>query len=267
MQRGVTGHDVFLFLSKFLDLLLAPLTWAFLLLLAALLLRRRGRLAWGLVLLATVELATFSLPTVADALMRFTEGSAPRTMRDGEPYDVVVVLGGVMEARAPWMDDGRDLTGAAERITRALELLRAGQARQVLISGGDANPGPPGSSEAEELGAMLRTWGVEPDRIVVETSSRNTRENALESARVVAEHGWRRLLLVTSAAHMPRALGCFHRVGLRPDALPVDYRGGAPGTVDPSGWWPRSANLDLSTEALRELAGRLVYRVRGYTAD
>jgi uncharacterized SAM-binding protein YcdF (DUF218 family) len=258
---------VFLFLSKFLDLLLAPLSWAILLALAGVLLRRRGRLAWGLVLLAAVDLVAFSLPSVADALMRFTEGSAPRTMSDGEPYDVAIVLGGVMESRAIWMDDGRDLSGAAERITRTFELLREGRARQVLISGGDANPGPAGTSEAEELAALLRAWGVEPDRIVVETSSRNTRENAMESARVVAEHGWRRLLLVTSAAHMPRALGCFHRVGLRPDALPVDYRGGAPGAVDPSGWWPRSANLELSTQALRELAGRLVYRVRGYTAD
>jgi uncharacterized SAM-binding protein YcdF (DUF218 family) len=258
---------VFLFLSKFLDVLLAPLTWALLLLLAGALLRRRARIAWGLVLVAAVELVTFSLPPVADALMRFVEGSAPRTLRDGETYDVVIVLGGVMEARATWMDNGRDLSGAAERLTRALELLREGRARQVLLSGGDVNPGPAGTSEAEELAAMLRAWGVEPDRIAVETSSRNTRENAVESARVVAEHGWRRLLLVTSAAHMPRALGCFHRVGLRPDALPVDYRAGAPGASDPSGWWPRSANLELSTEALRELAGRLVYRVRGYTAE
>jgi len=258
---------VFLFLSKILDVLLEPLTWAVLLVLAGALLRKRGRVAWGLVLLAAAELVTFSLPSVADALMRFTEGSAPRTMSDGEPYDVVIVLGGVMEARAPWMDDGRDLTGAAERITRTLELLREGRARQVLISGGDANPDPGVASEAEQLAAMLRAWGVEPARIAVETSSRNTRENAVESARVVAEHGWHRLLLVTSAAHMPRALGCFHRVGLRPDALPVDYRGGAPGAVDPSGWWPRAADLDLSTQALRELAGRLVYRVKGYTAD
>jgi uncharacterized SAM-binding protein YcdF (DUF218 family) len=258
---------VFLFLSKILDVLLEPLTWALLLLVAGALLRRRARLAWALVLLAGVELVTWSLPAVGDALLRYAESTAPRTWRDGEPYDVVIVLGGVTEARAPWMDDGQDLSGAAERVTRALELLRHGQARQVLLSGGLYSPAPGEQPEAEQLGAMLRAWGVEPERIVVESSSRITRENAVESARIVAAHGWRRLLLVTSAAHMPRALGCFHRVGLRPDALPVDYRGGAPGQLSLHEWWPRAADLDRSTLAQRELAGRVVYRVRGFTAD
>ena len=95
-----------------------------------------------------------------------------------------------MEERSPWSDDGRDLTGAAELITRALELLREG-----------------------------------------------------------------------------RALGCFQRAGLRLDALPFDYRGAVPGATSPGGPRPRSADLDLSTQALRKLAGRVVYRLRRYTED
>ncbi len=263
------GGPLFYFLSKLLDLLLAPLSWALLLALAAaLLLRRRPGLARWLLLAAGAELTVFSTPAVADALQRAAEGAAPRTFQAGQPYDVAVVLGGISEPRRVWMDDGEDLGGAAERLTRAFELVQAGQARVVLLSGGLADPGPGAASEAEELAVLLRRWGVPAERIAVETRSRNTHENAVESARLIAERGWRRVLLVTSARHMPRALGCFRREGLSPDALPVDYRGGAPGAAGHfSDWWPRAVELEASTEVLRELFGRLVYRWRGYSAD
>jgi uncharacterized SAM-binding protein YcdF (DUF218 family) len=260
---------LFLALSKLLDLLLAPLTWTALLVVAGFALRRRRpAVAWALALLGAVELVVFSTPSVADAIMRRAERAAPRTWRPDQTYDVVIVLGGVVELRPTWMDDGKDLNGAAERITRAFELLHAGRARDVLLSGGVSNPAPGEPAESEQLAAMLREWGVPPERIVVETRSRNTRENAVESARVVADRGWKRLLLVTSAMRMPRALGCFRRVGLSPDALPVDYRAGAPGSAAGfESWWPRAAELEMSTDALRELAGRVVYRVKGYSRE
>lgn len=256
---------MFLVLSKLFDLLLAPLTWSLLLVAGGFLLRRRRRppLAWALAVASSAVLWLFSMPVVADALMRRAEASAPRTYRAEEIYDAVIVLGGVVQLRETWMDNGRDLGGAAERVTRALELLREGKAREVLLSAGGPEP-----AEARQLAAMLERWGVAPDRIVLENGSRNTRENAVESARVVAEHGWKRLLLVTSAKHMARSLGCFHRAGLFPDALPVDYRGGARGAAAAlESWWPRAADLELSTDALREAAGRVVYRVMGYTRD
>ncbi len=259
---------MFLLLSKIFDLLLAPLTWAILLAAAAWALRRRRPALGGwLAAAAAVVLLVFSCPVVADTLLRAAEASAPRTYRPDETYDAVVVLGGIMEARRPWQDDGKDLTGAAERLTRTFELLREGHARVVLFSGGDVDPVPGIPSEAEELATMLQGWGIPPERIATETRSRNTHENAVETAKVVAARGWRRLLLVTSAVNMPRSLGCFHREGLSPDALPVDYRAGAPGAAAAlESWLPRSGELELSTEALRELAGRVVYRVRGYSA-
>lgn len=256
---------MFLVLSKNLDILFAPLTWALLLVAVGWTLRRRTTLAWSLVALGATELLVFSTQPVADSLMRWTEAAAPRTFVADQTYDAVVVLGGVMEQRPPWMDDGRDLTGAAERVTRAFELLHTGQARNVLLSGGLLDPAPGVPSEADQLAAVLEGWGVSADRITVEPRSRNTHENAVESTRIVGERGWRRVLLVTSAKHMPRALGCFRRAGLTPDALPVDYRGGS--AAAGASWWPRASDLELSTDALRELAGRVEYRFMGYTAD
>jgi uncharacterized SAM-binding protein YcdF (DUF218 family) len=60
---------------------------------------------------------------------------------------------------------------------------------------------------------------------------------------------------------MPRALGCFRAVGLAPDALPVDHRASGGG----GGWLPRAEALSASTEVLRELLGRVVYRVAGFS--
>ena len=98
------------------------------------------------------------------------------------------------------------------------------------------------------------------DRIVLERGSRNTRENAVESARIVRERGWKTLLLVTSAMHMPRAAASFRAAGLDVDLLPVDHRAGE----QAGNLLPRAEALERSTEALRELAGRAIYRAIRY---
>jgi len=255
---------MFLFFSKTLDLLLAPLTWVILLLCASilLLLWRRARLAGLVVALALAVLALFSSDAVADRLARYAEAGAPRTFRPDVTYDAVIVLGGMVDPGASRASGEAELTDAVERVLRAFELLRSGQARNVLLTGGFIGARPGDRSEAEWLAAKLEEWGIARERVAIEGKSLNTRENAVESSRIVAQRGWRTLLLVTSAMHMPRALGCFRQAGLHPDALPVDFRGSdGRGT----GWQPRAASLARSTDAVRELAGRVVYRVVGYS--
>lgn len=253
---------MFVWLSKTLDLLLEPLTWALLLVLAALAFRRRARLASGLQLGAVAVLLVFASPFVAGALTRAAESSAATTFRPGVVYDAVVVLGGCLDPAAAEASGKPEFNEAAERFVEGYDVLRSGRASHILISGGTFDPRPGALTEARALAAQLRAWGVAPERIVVDERSRNTRENAVETARIVRERGWRRLLLVTSAAHMRRALGCFRAEGLDPDTLPVDYRG-APSAVH-SMWLPRAEALDQATDAVRELAGRVVYRVMGY---
>ena len=253
---------MFLSLSKTFDLLVAPLSWAIGLALLSILLRRRARLGPALALLGVAVLTLFSLEPVAGFLARRVEAAAFRTFQPGSTYDAVVVLGGIIDPAASSASGELELTGTGDRIVRAAALLRSGQARVVLLSGGLIHPRPGEHSEAERLATYLREEGISPDRIVIEGRSRNTRENAVESARIVSENGWHRLLLLTSAWHAPRALGCFRAVGLSPDVLPVDHLG-----TDGSdlGWLPRAAALSLSTDMLREMFGRLVYRAVGYT--
>ncbi len=252
---------MFLTLSKILDVIfLGPLSWALGLLLLSLLLRRRRAAPW-LVGAAVVVLYAFSLDPVAQALVRYAESGARRTYRPDRVYDAVVVLGGYSEPGASRRQGALEFDEGVDRLLAGWELVRDGHARFVLLSGGNVDARPGDVAESEWAGAKLRAWGVPADRIVVEPRSRNTRENAVESARIVRERGWGTLLLVTSAFHMPRALATFRAVGLDPDTLPVDWK-----ADDARGlrWLPGAGALRRSTETLRELAGRVVYRWMGY---
>lgn len=253
---------MFLWLSKVLEWLVSPLAWSLLLALAAALLRTRARAARALAASACALLIAFSNDAIADALQRAVESGARSTYRPDVVYDAVIVLGGMVDGAATRASGEVQLTDSVDRVVRGFELVRSGRARAILLSAGLVFPRPGDVPEADRLAAKLAGWGVPPSQIVAEAASRNTRENAIESSRVAAARGWRKLLLVTSAAHVPRALGCFRAVGLEPDVLPVDFRAGD-GRV--ASWMPQASALQKSTRALHELAGRVAYRIAGYT--
>ncbi|QRN94667.1 YdcF family protein [Archangium violaceum] len=255
---------MFVFLSKILDLLLSPLTWSLLLGVAGLVVRRRrARLATWLQGLGLAVLYVFSTDPVANGLQVWVEAGAVSTYRPDVTYDAVIVLGGAVDSSAIERSGMPEYNPAVERVLRGFELLREGHARQVLFTAGTIDTRPEALVEADVLSKQLQTWGIPPERIVTEGRSRNTRENAVESERIIREKGWKTLLMVTSAAHMPRAQATFAAVGLKPDTLAVDVR--AREWIIRSTWWqPRAANLSTGTDALRELFGRFVYRLRGW---
>lgn len=256
---------MFLFLSKILDLFLGPLTWGMVFILAGMVLRRRrARLALGLQIAGLAVLYLFSIEPVAAMLMRWTEAGVKATYRPDVVYDAVIVLGGGLDPDATETSGRPEYNAAGDRILRGYELLREGHARNVLISGGSLDPRPEAPIEADVLSRQLQMWGIEPARIFTEGSSRNTRENAVESEKIIQRQGWKTLLLVTSAAHMPRAYGCYAAVGVRADTFLADVR--SPPGKRPLSWLPRGYHLAASSDALRELAGRVVYRLRGWTA-
>ena len=254
---------MFQVLAKTLDWLLSPLSWSLLLWGAALLSLKRPRRLLGFALSGVAVLVAFSSGPVSNALDRWAERSAVRTARPEVTYDAVIVLGGGFEAGATRASGDPQYSTSGQRVVRGFEMLRSGWARQAILSGGTLDPSPGAVREAQVMDAQLQSWGIDGSRLVVEANSRDTHENAVETAALVRSHGYRSLVLVTSAAHMERALGCFHAVGLFPDAMPVDFRHSDDGGRSPV---PRAGHLAASTDALRELAGRVVYRAMGYSA-
>ena len=99
---------------------------------------------------------------------------------------------------------------------------------------------------------------------MVETGSQNTRENAEFSKSLLAAKGAKRLLLVTSAFHMPRAVPCFRKLGMQVTPVPTDYQSGWEHPEPPLGWLPDAEHLFRSKFALKEWLGLIVYRLRGW---
>jgi uncharacterized SAM-binding protein YcdF (DUF218 family) len=232
---------VFYEVSKALGGVTDPAAWAVgLLALAAMVARRSAGLAAGLSITAAALVTSLSSPVVADALQRWIERAAPTTFRPDKHYDAAIVL-----------------SGSDVRVVGAAGVVRSGQGRHLLFTGA-VTP-----AEARQLLRELAAMGVPERGVVIPGRARNTRENALEASEVVAERGWRSLLLVTSAAHVPRALACFHRVGLRPDVLPVDY---VATDAPPRSWAPSRAGLEQTRTVMHEVIGWLVYRAVGFAA-
>ena len=114
------------------------------------------------------------------------------------------------------------------------------------------------------MSALLREWGVPQEAIVVEDRSLNTRENALFSLRILAARNIRRILLVTSASHMPRAAAAFRKAGFEVTPAPADFQTGWDPLDVPLEWWPNAHSLAYSDIALKEWLGLVLYRLRGW---
>jgi len=251
---------VFYFFSKILDVFLTPLMWATVLILVGVSGSSRRRRAWAVSGVAL--LLGFSLEPVSNALLRALEYPEVRTFRPDVTYDVVILLGGVVEDRAQASSGQRSFNDNNERLLETFDLLRKDKARFAIVSGGPVDSVRSKVVEAQALADQLVSWGVDPARVIVEDHAKNTYENALDSAAIVHARGFHSILVVTSAFHMKRALGCFRAVDLDVDTLPVDFRSYTnPYTGE---LIPRAKFLEESTIALREWFGRGIYRARGY---
>jgi uncharacterized SAM-binding protein YcdF (DUF218 family) len=178
--------------------------------------------------------------------------------------DGIVVLGGAIGPEAGDRPNS-GLNEAAERITATASLARQYPAAKILLSGGDFLRTRGRESEAHMAGALLESLGIPERRLMLEDQSRTTAENAAYSLQLAAPKPGERWLLVTSAWHMPRAVGAFRKAGFPVEAYPVDYR--TPGGV---GLWipfgSVSTGLRRTDTAVREWFGLVTYWLTGRSA-
>ena len=154
-----------------------------------------------------------------------------------------------------------DLNEAAERVVVIPALAKAYPNARIIYSGGNGRLGGSGGSEAQYAEGLIESFGVPKERVTLEERSRDTEENAIYTRELAAPKQGERWLLVTSAHHMPRAIGAFRKVGFEVDAYPVDYR--APGRVHLVSIDNASSGFGRTDTAAHEWVGLFVCWITG----
>lgn len=223
--------------------------------------RRAKSLSIGLFIASFVALYVFSIPKVSDALFAAVESYSPRLPGTTPAKDIgaIVVLAGGRNGNAPEYGGETLAFPSLVRLRYGARLQRE-TGLPLLVSGGRVYETEPTSEAALMKDALERELNV-PVRWL-EERSRNTAENASYSAEILRDQGIGAIILVTHAAHMPRAAEAFESQGVKVYAAPTGYRTGhrtAAGVLD---WLPSSGALDRSRIALHEFLGRLWYAIR-----
>ena len=201
-------------------------------------------------------------PAGANFLVGELEQNATAAARrcGAPPQDSVFIVlgGGITGSTTDRHDFGRLQGSSLRRLIAAVDLARQAPASVLLLSGGGENGS---ATQGELMAAMAQALGVPAARLMVESASATTFEQARNIERLLAKSEPRPRYLVTSAVHMPRALATFTSSGMDVCALPVDFR------QIPAPWYeavvPQLTALTKSSEAVHELLGYVVYLLTG----
>lgn len=264
-------YPMFLYLSKLLPLFFYPLGLACVLMVVALVtLWKRPRWAASAITLALIMLLVGSNGWVSRSLVRSLEGQniPPAELPNAE---AIVVLGGATKPALP-PRPSVDLSEEGDRVLYGAQLYKLMKAPLVIISGGRINWRGSGSSESADIAEIMSQMGVPAEAIIQDPDSLNTYQNAVNVRKILDSLGIRRVLLVTSAMHMPRSLLIFKRQGIEAIPAPTDFlvtnnelqelQSSPQSTL--LNLLPDADRLQQSTRALKEYVGMIVYRFRGW---
>lgn len=215
------------------------------------LLRAWPRLGRALVTAGLTILLLLSLPVVSDVLSLAVEEHPPLGAAQPAPAGAIVVLGGGIRRNATEPDGAALKLETLERLAGGAALARR-TGLPLVLSGGSAESAP---AEADVMQATLkRDFGLEAR--FLERRSTTTRENARETAALLAPAWIKNVVLVTSAVHMRRAVAEFEAAGIT--VLPAPVGGTLTVGRGLKAWLPDAAALERSRDALYEIAGLLV---------
>ena len=222
----------------------------------------RSLMIASIVMLAVAGFSPFGSWLLYPLESRFPPWDATQGAPDG-----IVVLGGAIESDPSAARGTAVYTGSASRIVAAAALAHRYPGARILYTGGNPNlVSDDAAREADYAVAVFESLGIPRDRLIVERRSRNTYENAVFSKPLASPKSGERWLLVTSAYHMPRAVGIFQKVGFPVEACPADWR--LAGTADLLTFWTQAVEgLQHTDIALREWMGLAAYRISGKTDE
>lgn len=255
---------MFFILSKTLGLLLEPLVIPYLFLAIGFIARWR-RWRWIMRLSFTTAIAlplTYGILPLSSLPLQFLESRIPRGEIGAKQIDGIIVLGGftgngvIAESHNQY-----GLVGSAERFTAAMALGRKRPQTPILFSGFSGELIQRGWRESDNIRDLVQQLGGLNTTVLYEENSRNTYENAVNSYQVFAVEPGTNWILITSANHMPRAIGSFAAAGWTGIVpYPVDYQTPKTGYTK---LWDMGYGVSLMRHSLHEYVGLLVYYLTG----
>ncbi len=255
---------MYFILSKVLYFLIKPLTWVIGLLLYSLLSKKKTHKKWALI--AGIVLAIlFSNRFIVNQVLKVWELKTITADQIVEPYDVGILLGGFTNSRILPQHDRLNFGFAANRFINTYELYRAGKIKHILITSGSGDVLQQRPKEALMVRDFLLRLGVPDKDISIEYESRNTYENAVFTKELLdKQFNNKRLLLITSASHMRRSIGCFRQADIEFTPFSVDYIA-EEDRWSPEYWLiPDSRGFYYWEILIKEWIGYIAYWIRGY---
>lgn len=261
--------ELILFLSKLLPLLLYPLGMTSVLLVIAILnFWQRPYRAGMALLLALGVLLLSSNGWFADVMVSALESQNPPLVNPPKAAAIIVLGGSTYPPNYPrqWPE----VNEAGDRVLYGAKLYRDGRAPKVILSGGRIEWKDSGQAEAIDMQTLMTTMGVPRTDIILEPDSLNTFENARNVKAVLEDNDLSgKMLLVTSAMHMPRSKAIFKKQGIDVIPAPTDF------LVEPHrknrssrerllNILPDAEALEQTTKAMKERIGYQIYRLRGW---
>jgi len=258
---------VFLF-SKLVWVFGQPLSVAFFLTVLGLLalslrLRKSALLLSGL---SAVVLFVTLYTTVGNYLLQGLENRFPKPAQDPDSLQCMIVLGGAFENEVNTARHGIEFNAAADRFIETLRLAQKFPQSRILISGGDGSISGHYEGDAAASARFFPLFGVARERLVEETTSRTTFENATNTKDLLAKNDLSNCLLITSGYHMPRSVGIFRKLGIGVVPWPTDFRtdGEVQFGLD---FTQPSLNAQNTATAVREWFGLVGYYLAGRTSE
>lgn len=244
------------------DTIADPVFWVLALLAAGLALiwmysKKKLHRSWYLVLAGTVILYVLSLSPVANSLSYYLEKPyAKASLKDIDRADAIIILGGGVFPASGFRHRAEPM--AWNRMVVGIDVFKRSHAKYLVLSGG---AGRPGEKEADAMKYWAIRLGVKPEKVILESRSTNTSEQAEETSKLLASKRAHVVGLVTSATHMRRSMMSFkrHFKGVIPLPSHFAYN---PKPIRPNSFLPSSYALLTSKEALHEIIGYFWYQIK-----
>ena len=253
---------MFFFLSKILQYLLTPILWIIIVFIIALILKK-PKIKKRLYISALVMLLFFSNSFIQEEFMRWWEIDTSKKTELQESYDYGIVLTGMLSYDTKY--NRINFKRSTDRILQALDLYEEGYIKKIFISGGSGKINEQDFKESIILRDYLIKIGIPSKDIVIEDISRNTHENAIETAKALEpDKNNDTYLLITSAFHMRRANSCFNKAGFNCDVYVTDRFAGDRRFAFDHVFVPNISSIGNWTLLIHEVSGFITYKIMGY---